>query len=127
LLEEETETLIVEDFKSFVEWRGFNQLDDDFIIKSINRNESMPSVLTLNDNIEIESSRPSFQHQNSYNGATSSSIKENFKAKTNTPTNKAIIFIYQNVSNKSKIIQNIKINPLSNKPFFANLINVWIY
>lgn len=124
LLEEETESLIVEEFKDFLEWKGFNQLDDDFIIKSINRNESMPNILKLNENIELESTRSSFHHQNSYQVSTSNTIKENFKAKSNTPVNKAVVFIYDKVSIKNRIIRHIRINPLSNKPFFANLINV---
>ncbi len=123
LLEEESETLIIDEFKSFIEWRGFNQLDDDYIIKSINRNESMPNILKFSEGNDIDSTRVSVY--SSHNGISSGKVtKEHFKAKTSTPINKAIVNIYHHVTKKYKILHDIKINPISNKPFYANLINV---
>jgi len=126
LLEEESETLIIDEFKSFIEWRGFNQLDDDYIIKSINRNESMPNILKFNEGNDIDSTRVSVY--SSQNGISSGKVtKEHFKAKTTTPINKAIVNIYPHVTKKYRILHDIKINPISNKPFYANLINVYLH
>lgn len=83
----------------------------------------MPNVLKLNETYDTDSNRVSIY--SSHNGISGGKInKEHFKAKSSAPINKAIVNIYSSTTNKYKILNDIRINPISNKPFYANLINV---
>jgi hypothetical protein len=124
LLEEDSDTLIAEEFKSFIEWRGFNQLDDDFIIKSINRKESLPNIIKYNESQDLDVLRSGQSANQDNYRSIGCPIRENFNAKTNTPEYKAFVHVYHNVSLKYKLFSLIKINPISKKPFFGHLINV---